>query len=80
MQHLQSLKTEEWKQGDEYDDDDDDDGWKEEGKGGKKEGKTTEWTSDFILKGHRHHCCIILQPTRDSRVSQHLYQRDAIEH
>lgn len=35
---------------------------------GKKGGKTC----DFILKGHRHHLCILLQPAYDSRASRRI--------
>lgn len=52
---------------------------RERGKKKKKGGKKTGWTSDFILKGHGHHRCILLQPAFDSRASPHLYQRNAIE-
>lgn len=46
----------------------------------EKRSKKTGWASDFTLKGHRHHICILVKPTRQRSVFLHLYQRNAIEH
>lgn len=60
MQHLQSLKTEKC---------DEEDGE------GQEEGERKEWTSDCILKGRRHHCCIPLHPACDSSLAASLSEK-----
>lgn len=56
-----------WRHKSEIRESDDDGGGDRRRERGKK-----GWTSDFILKGHRHHLCILWQPAYDSRLSHRI--------